>query len=151
MIIDVKPDSGRETVLAEGVKTYSFLRENGRWYIHLAETENQGWTKNDLELVDGGHKLLNKISHGMSKVTLQLSTEPFDGADVLELVDQCEAPKGGGIYLMESCHGEASFIWICDIALLVFGDMPDAIYVRRVDNLIVMDRTNRSLKNLKSA
>ncbi|MDB5205257.1 MAG: hypothetical protein JWR72_332 [Flavisolibacter sp.] len=133
------------------VKIYSFLREDGRWYINLTEFENQGWTKNDLELVDGGHKLLNKIAHGMNKVTLQLSTEPFDGADVLELVDQCEAPKGGGIYLMESCRGEASFIWICDIALLVFGDMPDTIYVRRVDNLIVMDKANQAQKNLRSA
>jgi hypothetical protein len=116
------------------IKTFTFKKEEGRWFIYLPEYLEHGWTKKDLEMVEGAHKLLNTIASGAPKVTLRLSTEPFDGADVLELMEHCPAPKGGAIYLLETCHGReiSSFIWICDIALFVFGDLPEHIYVQRV-------------------
>ena len=118
----------------EQVKTFTFKKEDGSWYIYLPEYLEQGWSKNDLVMEEGAHKLLNTIAGGRSKVTLRLSTEPFEGADLLELMEHCEAPKGGAVYLLETCHGReiSSFIWICDIALFVFGDLPEHIYVQRV-------------------
>jgi hypothetical protein len=85
-------------------------------------------------MAEGAEKLLNTIAGGREIVTLQLSTEVFESADRLELMELCEAPKGGAIYLLDTCHGKeiSSFIWICDIALFVFGDMPENIYFRRV-------------------
>ena len=118
----------------ESIQTHIFKKEEGRWYIHLPEYLEQGWSKKDLEMVEGADKLLNTIACGRNRVTLRLSAEPFDGADVLELMDHCEAPKGGAVYLLDTCHGKeiGSFIWICDIALFVFGDMPEYIYFQRV-------------------
>lgn len=118
------------------VKTYTFIKEDRRWYIDLPEYLEQGWSKADLEMMEGASKLLNTIAQGKNHVSLRMSTQPFKGADVLELMELCEAPRGGGIYLMELCHGRdvSTFIWICDIALFVFGDLPEQIYVQSVPN-----------------
>lgn len=125
----------RESILPE-VLTHTFKKEDGHWFIYLPDYLEQGFDKSDLEM-EGAYKLLNTIANGRHKVTLQLSTEPFDGADVLELIEHCDAPKGGAIYLLETCQGREinSFIWVCDIALFVFGDMPDRIYVQRARKL----------------
>jgi hypothetical protein len=134
MIHRTVQERGESIVTLTEVKTYSFIKEEGTWYIHLPEYLEQGWSKKDLAMTEGAHKLLNTLAGGRYKVTLRLSREPFEGADVLELMEHCPAPKGGAVYLLESCHGKAisSFIWICDIALFVFGDMPEHIYVQRV-------------------
>jgi hypothetical protein len=116
------------------VETYTFKKEEGRWYIYLPEYLEQGWSKQDLEMVDGAHKLLQTIGYGRNKVMLRLSTERFEGADMLEVIELCEAPKGGAMYLLDTCQGKElnALIWICDIALFVFGDMPEHIYFQRV-------------------
>ena len=55
---------------------------------------------------EGTARFLNTIASGGNKVTLRLSTNPFRRADVLELVDHCEAPKGGAIYRLDTCRGK---------------------------------------------
>jgi len=137
MVSRNEPLRAESSVELTAVKTYTFIKEEGRWYIHLPKYLEQGWSKQDLEMAEGDHKLLNIISGGRKKLFLRLSKEPFEGADELELMEHCPAPRGGGVYLMESCRGKeiSSFIWICDIALLVFGEMPEHIYVERVGKL----------------
>ena len=117
------------------IEVYNFRKESGRWYIDLPEYLEQGYRKTDLEMVEGTHKLLNTIAQGGNKITLRLSTKPFQGAGVLELQEHCDAPRGGAIYLMEGCQGRRldSLIWICDIALFVFGDMPQQIFFQRIN------------------
>jgi hypothetical protein len=85
-------------------------------------------------MVAGSSKLLDTLANGRQKISLRMSTEPFESADVLKLMEHCPAPRGGAIYLLETCHGRnvSTFIWICDIALFVFGDMPEHIYVQRI-------------------
>ncbi|HWJ27999.1 MAG TPA: DUF6717 family protein [Flavisolibacter sp.] len=120
----------------EDVMAYSFYKLNGTWYIDLPEYLEQGGFQNDLEMAEGAHTLLNIISAGRKNVTLRMSTQSFTGSDELELIDHCGAPKGGAIYLLKTCNGKPvdNFIWICDIALFVFGDMPDHIYVQQIKN-----------------
>jgi hypothetical protein len=114
-------------------ETYTFIREEGRWYIFLVHYMKHGWSKHDLELTAGAHIVLNSLSNGSSKVRLRLSLEHFDGANVLQLVEHCEAPRGGGIYLFNP-HNQhnSSLFWICDLALFVFGNIPEHIYVKRL-------------------
>ena len=111
---------------------YTFIKEEKNWQIHIPGYTEQGGNKKDLELPEGTGKLLNMIAQGRKKLTLKLSKEPFQGADELELIEHCGAPKGGAFYLMHTCQGKESgdLIWVCDIALFVFGDMPDHIYVQ---------------------
>jgi hypothetical protein len=122
------------TKTAEPVQTHIFKKEEGIWYIHLPEYLEQGWSKKELEMAEGAEKLLNTIANGRDRVMLRLSDAPFEGADNLELMEICDAPKGGAVYLLDTCHGKeiGSFIWICDIALFVFGDMPENIYFQSV-------------------
>lgn len=123
-----------DRALTYPVLEYTFRKEDDHWYIDLPEYLEQGYSKTDLALVEGTHKLLNTIAQGGNEITLQLSTDRFEGSDVLELQEHCEAPRGGAIYLMEGCQGRQMdmLLWICDIALLVFGDMPQQIYFKRI-------------------
>ena len=116
------------------IQTHTFRREAEHWYIDLPEYLDQGGYLAELEMTEGTDKLLNTIAFGRNTITLRLSTEPFEGADVLDLIDHCEAPKGGAIYLLETCRGKeiGAFIWICDIALFVFGDIPERIYFQPI-------------------
>ena len=124
----------KESLAASAVDTYTFIREEGRWFIHLPEYTELGYNSADLEMVDGAHKLLNSISCGRNRLIVRISTEAFDGADVLELVELCEGAGGGAFYRMSTCNGIEvnTTMWICDIPLFIFGDMPPRIYVQRV-------------------
>lgn len=114
-------------------RTYTFIKENASWYIDLPEYLNQGGSKEDLQMRAGTNKLLTRLAAGRRQVTITIDTEPFEGAEVLQLVELCEAPRGGAIYLMQTCNGQqvGALLWICDIALFVFGDMPARMYVRK--------------------
>jgi hypothetical protein len=113
-------------------KTYSFKKENGRWYIDLPDYLARGGMPSDLEMAEGAHELLNMMARGKNNVKLVLETEPFDGADVLELDELCGAPKGGGYYMMHTCRSRPlqKRIWLCDVTLFVFGEMPQKIYIK---------------------
>jgi hypothetical protein len=123
----------RENPVKEEQDMYTFKREKGMWYIDLPWYLQHGWDKQDLRMVEGAHKFLNVISNGAKKIRLRISLQPQEEAGVLELVEHCLAPKGGAIYLFTSAKGHAhgTLFWICDLALFVFGDMPDRFYVQR--------------------
>lgn len=114
---------------------FTFVKEEGRWYLDLPDYEARGWTKADLELISGTRRLLNSIASGKKTLSIRMATQPFPGADLLELIELCDAPKGGAIYLMRTCNGQELNVnmWLCDITLLVFGDMPPELYVQRLD------------------
>lgn len=122
-------------------RMYAFYKADGGWYIDLPEYISRGGKKEDLRMKAGTDRLLKMLSAGRRQVTLLIDTEPFGGAEVMELVDLCSAPKGGGIYLVETCNGVQvnELIWICDIALFVFGDLPAQIYIKKVEATFVKD------------
>jgi hypothetical protein len=69
-----------------------------------------------------------------------MDTEPFEGADLLEL-DQLGSPtEGGGYYRLFSRMGKliAQALWLCDISLHIFGDIPERIYIRREPALALL-------------
>jgi hypothetical protein len=85
-------------------------------------------------MAEGAHKFLDTLSNGAKKLRLRISTQPLPNAGTLELVEHCEAPRGGAIYRFLPTRDQVqdSLFWICDLALFVFGDMPDRIYVQRL-------------------
>lgn len=121
--------------------TYTFVKELGVWYIDLPEYLNEGGRKEDLRMRAGTNKLLSLLAPGQKRVTLTIDTAPFADAEVLALVDICEEPQGGAIYLMETCNGRevSTLLWICDIALFVFGDTPERIYFKKKEDLTPPD------------
>jgi hypothetical protein len=119
--------------IEQNVRTFTFIKEEGYWYIFLTHYLEQGWNKRDLEITDGAAKLLNIISKGKKKLTLEMCTHPFEGSDYLELMEVCENSKRGGIYLLDMCEGKEvnSFIRIWDMAIFAFGCIPEHIYFKR--------------------
>lgn len=111
--------------------TFTFIREDGKWYIYLQNYLDCGWAVQDFELIEGAHKILNTLSNGAKKLQLKLSSEPFEGSKLLQLIEHCEAQEGGGIYTLKS-SSSATRYWICDFALFVFGHLPEQIYIQRL-------------------
>jgi len=114
------------------MKTCTFVREYGGWYIDLPEYLQQGGSKGDLALVAGADTLLDLLAEGRDRVTIDMGTQPFAGADELLLLRP--SPAGGGDYLIGRFEGREiqQELWLCDVTLFVFGDLPERIYIRKV-------------------
>jgi hypothetical protein len=113
------------------MNTYTFFKENGGWHVHLPETK--AGRQADLDLVDGADTMLNLMSDGSDEVTLTLNTEPFENAEMLELLHPCKPFLKGGYYLMREHDGkQVNYgMWISDVTQVVFGDVPEKIYVKK--------------------
>jgi hypothetical protein len=130
---DQTADTSRQ---ADAVPVYSFVKEETCWYLDLPQYLAQGGRKAELQLIEGADELLNLFARRKKTASVQMDVVPFEGADVLELVELCDAPKGGGMYLIRTCRNRTinKTIWLCDVTLFVFGDMPERIYIKAVEN-----------------
>ncbi len=129
-------NSGRETgITIEYVerRLYHFVKQNGRWFMQLSEGETTD--QSDLEMIAGADEILEAMARGRKRVSLEMDRTDFDGADLLELIDFCEAPKGGAHYLLHSYKGRKVYrkLWVCDVILFVFGDLPEKIFIKKLD------------------
>lgn len=130
-----------QTIVASGVlvssrsdlKAHTFIKENGKWHIDFIELLQSGVNKVDHILAEGSDTVLDVIARGKKRLRVVMDTRPFEGASVLELTRLCEAPLGGGYYRLYSSSGRLikQDLWLCDMCLLVFGDIPERIFVRR--------------------
>jgi hypothetical protein len=120
------------------MNTYKFYKEGLSWYIDLPEYLAQGGSKGDLQMVDGADTMLDLMAKGEPSVVLQISEEPFTGADLVALQEKCDPSIGGGNYFMASFEGEAvqQRMWLCQVTEFVFGYLPDQIFVRRVEGSV---------------
>jgi len=118
---------------------YTFKKMDDRWFIDLPEYVMEGGNKEDLEMVEGADELLNLMAGGKKKVSVQMDVSYFEGADVLELVEICDAPKGGGYYRIVTFKNRPlnKEIWLCDVTLFVFGDLPEKIFIKKLANSIL--------------
>lgn len=116
------------------MKVHRFYKEGISWYIDLPEFLALGGSIGDLQMVDGADKMLDLVSKGGEEVTLQISTEPFEKADKLVLIEKCDPIIGGGYYFMEyfetiKVHQR---MWLCGVTEFVFGDLPEQIFILRL-------------------
>ena len=66
------------------MRTFKFYKETtNRWYVDLPEWEG---VKEELEMVSGADTFLEILSQGEETVHVVLSTVPFEGCEVLELL-----------------------------------------------------------------
>jgi hypothetical protein len=117
------------------MKTHHFVREGMGWYIDLPEYLAQGGDKGDLQMISGADTMLDIIAETENEVTLQIDTEFFDGADELVLTELCDPILGGGYYHMKKFENKSvnKDLWLCDVTRFVFGNIPDRIYIKRVN------------------
>lgn len=118
------------------MKTHTFYKEAyGGWFIDLPEYLESGGSKGDLAMVAGADTMLDIVAGKAQEVTLTMHIQPFDGAAMLQLIRLCEPSMGGGYYHMQSFEGREvnQEMWLCDVTEFVFGNMPQRIYVKRVE------------------
>ena len=113
---------------------HKFTKEAEGWFIDLPQDLQRICHKTKQVMTTGANAVLKKLSHGDKKMTVLMDTEPINNAAVLELLKVCKAPMGGGYYVMKNYMGRIikSRIWLCDIPLFVFGDLPERIYIKRI-------------------
>jgi len=117
------------------MKAYRFIKTGNDWYIDLPEYIEQGGTMGDLQMVDGADKMLDMMAGKEKTVDIILSKEAFDVADILILTEKCDPFIGGGYYHMKSYEGQEINItmWLCQVTEFVLGDLPDKIFVKRIN------------------
>ena len=117
------------------MKIHRFVREGMEWYIDLPEYLVQGGDKGDLQMISGADTMLDIIAETENEVTLQINTEFFDGADELVLTELCDPILGGGYYHMKKFENKSvnKDLWLCDVTRFVFGNIPDRIYIKRLN------------------
>lgn len=105
-----------------------YKTHNNRWYIDIPT-----WSGSiaELEMVEGADTMLDLVSGNTNECFLELSNEPFDGADLINLVQDRSGSYGGGDYIMEKCKGEVinHKLWLCAVTDWLFKGLPPRIYV----------------------
>lgn len=104
---------------------------DSRWFAVLPEWEGE---KDELQMVCGADTWLDILSQGEDSVWMTISDEPFENANQIEL-------NGIGMYSGTEIGSGASYMlrdyigipyelemWLCDVALFVFGHFPKIIY-----------------------
>lgn len=106
------------------------------WYIDLPRFPfNKAW----LAMVAGADTLLDQLSEGGNKITLQIETSPIPYSDGM-LVKEEENLQGtlsGRMYkgltgYTESDNSKVESIWLCAVTLWVFWKYPKKIYYKIV-------------------
>ncbi len=117
------------------MKPYKFIRTGQDWYIDLPEFLDQGGSVGDLQMVDGADKMLDMMAGNKDYVIVDVAKEQFDGADILTLIEKCDPYIGGGNYMMKHYEGQEinRTMWLCQVTEFVFGDIPQTIFVKKVN------------------
>jgi hypothetical protein len=112
-----------------------FVKNGTDWFIDLPEYIEQGGNAGDLQMVDGADTILDLMANRGTTVVLNISEEPFEGADMLILTEKCDPAIGGGYYHMENCNGKPvnQRMWLCQVTEFVFGSLPERIFVKQED------------------
>lgn len=116
------------------IQEITCYKEEGRWYISAATFVVQKGQKAFTRLAVMADGFIGWISRKRSRFTMHLHTAPFEGARMLELEELCTGPYGGGWYRLVAgkAPGHQQRIWVCDSSLLIFGDLPQRIFFKRV-------------------
>jgi hypothetical protein len=110
-------------------KTFRFYKTpENRWYIDLPDWQGDIAA---LEMVLGADTMLDKVSEYTEECFIDLSDEPFEGADSVKLIENLQQSIGGGNYLMETFNGVTvnQEMWLCEVTEYVFEGLPELIYV----------------------
>lgn len=84
-------------------------------------------------MVDGADTMLEMMAGNESSVTLTISEQYFEGAELVTLTEKCDPYIGGGYYVMKHYEGQDinKTMWLCQVTEFVFGKLPEKIFVKR--------------------
>jgi hypothetical protein len=117
----------------KGTPAFTFTLQDGVWNMELPVSPSSLLITKIPIQPGGDEDWLQLLAGRRSSITLFLDTEPFEGAGVLVLEELCTGPEGGAFYRMEFYGGRFinKRIWVCDVSLCIFGDLPPRIFFRK--------------------
>jgi hypothetical protein len=106
-----------------------YKTDDDRWFIDLPEYIEQGGDHEDLEMVRGADKLLDRISNGSNTAQVEVSLTPKLKKGVcLVRVHQDEV---GATYI--NLFNPLQTVWLCHVTQFVFKkDYPAVILVSQI-------------------
>ncbi len=115
------------------INSYKFNKTGYEWYIDLPEYIEKGGSIGDLQMVEGADKMLDMMAGEEKSVTLLISDNQFDGAELLILIEKCDPYIGGGYYLLKNYDGKEinRKMWLCQVTEFVFGNLPEQIFLKK--------------------
>jgi hypothetical protein len=120
-------------IKTEPLYTVCYYKIAGRWYLDAPEYLETGGNPDALERIGSFHDLLETASEGESSVVFQMDTQPFEGADVAELVGSSGGDTGG-YYRIHQLLGKIMDIEIWFNTLIYYDNavLPQTIYFKRI-------------------
>ena len=119
------------------MNTHTFIKEQGDWYIdfpHYLQEFNGSF----IAQIEGSDDLLELLSGGNETVTIAADTRPFEKAMELELVAHDDTAADTGCYRIRNQQGKLipCELWLSDVPLFIFGELPERIYIRKEQPLL---------------
>lgn len=113
------------------MKTYTFTKRKGRWFLELPPRLKE-FNHTDFTQVESTGGALDELAHGKCRINISIDTRPLKKAAVLEL-ETDSGPEGGGCYRLLDRKGVLvkDHLELSDLDLLLFGEYPQRIYLRR--------------------
>jgi hypothetical protein len=115
------------------MRSYKFYKDQDGWFVDLPEWEGEKW---ELQMVMGSDTFLDILSQGDDMVHVNMSTEHFEGANILQFTElgRIEGPElgEGAWYFLNDFQGidYSLEMWLCHVTTFVFGEYPNRIYFR---------------------
>lgn len=113
------------------MRTYRFYKDEYGWFIDLKWFP---FNRAHLAMVCGADELLDIVSDGADEVYLDVSTKPIDNNFTCLHRVQKLGLLNGAVYTPSSLITlkndifQPNQLWLCAVALLVFGHYPEKIY-----------------------
>lgn len=103
-----------------------YKTKEGKWFIDLPEYQG---AIQDLQMVEGADTMLDMLSDMENNVTLYVSDDvhPKTFHHVLKLIATGEHETEGAWYDFNGLR-----VWLCSVALFVFGYYPKIIYIKEI-------------------
>jgi len=99
---------------------------DGRWYAVVPDWEGD---RSALEMVMGADTMLDILAQGEPKITVFMSTEPFDNYQMKLTFDREEA-DGAWYKIQNGITISLEEVWLCSVTKFVFGSYPKTLYLR---------------------
>lgn len=105
---------------------------HARWYVDLPAWHG---SKADLEMVAGADTMLDYMAEGENEIWLNLSEDYFKNSNEITLTGLATDIGNGAYYKLNKYRGIKleQTLWLCNVALFVFGKFPEKIFFKIVE------------------
>ena len=115
------------------MKTYTFIKKRGQWFLNLP-LDLREFNETPYAHVENAGGALDEIAAGENRLSLKMDVKPLKSASVLELEGFSETKGMEGFYRLRTNEGRLlkNHLPLSDLSLLLYGELPDCIYLRRI-------------------